>query len=180
MNKQILKIKADLETTGEYELTMSRLLNEIVLQNKTPEELINELKAHQRDYCHYLDLLDTLKIDDDTLEVLEVLFDKINTYNIIKTLINQLKNHNVVISTAKQNPFFKQVLNEIHKNPSITITSLATAVNIDFVTLIQVLNRASDLDLINCSSYPQDVERYYFLTARGITYIKLLNKEEDE
>ena len=178
MNEQISKIKDELETTGGYELTMSRLLNEIILQNNSPEILHEELKSYQDEYIHYIDLLDKLKIDDDLLEVLGMLFDKINSYNLIKTLIFQLKHHNEVISTVNQIPHFKQVLNEIHKNSGITMTSLNTTVDVDFITLTQILNKASNLDLIICKSYPpQDVEKYYFLTDRGLTYINLLNKE---
>ncbi len=181
MNEQILKIQDELETTGEYDLTMSRLLNEIILQNNSSEILYEELKSHQDEYIHYLDLLDKLKIDDDLLEILGMLFDKINSYNLIKTLIFQLKHHNEVVSTAKQNPCFKQILNEIKNNSGISMTSLATTMNIDFDIFIEALNKAANFDLINCTSYPpQDVERYYFLTDRGRTYINLLNKEEDK
>lgn len=182
MNEQISKIKNELESTGKYDLTLSKLLNEIILQNKSPKKMDAELKAYQVDYDHYRDLLNTLKIDDDTLEVLEMLFDKIDTYNVVKTLINQLKNHNVVVSTAKQNPHLKQVLNVIHKYSGISMTSLTATVNndfaIDFATLTQVLNEASNLDLINLSVDEKRGKIYYFLTARGITYVNLLNKED--
>ena len=178
MNEQISKIKNKLEVTGKYDLTLSRLLNEAILQNVSPEKMDAELKAHQVDYDHYRDLLDSLKIDDDILEVLTILFDKINTYDVIKTLINQLKNHNAVISTAKKFPYFNQILNAIHKNSGISITSLATILNVKS-TLTPELNEAINLDLINlCVDEERGGEPHYFITARGITYINLLNKED--
>ena len=178
MNEQISKIKNELETKGKYDLTLSRLLNEIILRDKDPDKLSDELKTLQSDYDHYLDLLDSLNLNDDLIDVLLILIGKIDVYKTIELLIKQLKNHNKVSSISEQIPYFKKILNMVQENPGISKTDLITTMNVDSDILAQVLNEIKKLGLINVSSYKeQGNQTYYFLTAKGFTYNKLLNKE---
>ena len=97
MREEYLKIYEELEKDGSYELAMSKMLNEIVVNNKKIDEVDKKFKEFEDNYNNYLDMLDSLGIDDEKLELIESLLEKINKYNFIKELIKEVKHNEEIV-----------------------------------------------------------------------------------
>ena len=183
MKELYQKINEELESSGRYIVATAELLNALLFKDKSTNSIEENFKKLRSDYNHYLDLLDELNIEDDLREILINLISKINTYNIIDALLEVTKHEDRVLSLPKKyEKYFMPVLKAIHDNPGITDAELEKKLETKknkFANLLRDLYR-DNLISKTYSSYDDtntNVFCYYYLTATGIKYFKLLNKE---
>jgi len=183
MKELYQKINEELESSGRYIVATAELLNALLFKDKSTNSIEENFKKLRSDYNHYWDLLDELNIEDDLREILINLISKINTYNIIDALLEVTKHKDRVFSLPKKyEKYFMPVLKAIHDNPGITDAELEKKLETKknkFANLLRDLYR-DNLISKTYSSYDDtntNVFCYYYLTATGIKYFKLLNKE---
>ena len=188
MKELYQKISKELESSGRYEFATAELLNALLFKDKNTDSIEKNFKKLKPDLEHYWDLLDELNIEDDLREILIDLISKINTYNIIDALLEVTKHEDRILSLAKKyKKYFIPVLKEIHKTPGITDYGLEAMLTDQHLKikkneLVELLRDLYSHNLIakTYSSYDEtdsNVFCYYFLTATGIKYFKLLNNK---
>ena len=170
-----------IEKESAYEIAMSRMLNEIVVGEKSINKINDEFNEYEEKYVAYLDMLDSLDIDEDELTVIESLLEKIEKYNFIKELINETVNNNKIVgeldnTILKKNKHTINLLAIINKNPGISHDDLARKLGLEKSNLTKAINSIEKLDLISKTKDGRNV--FYFLTANGKKYNKLIKKSK--
>ena len=178
MKELYQKIYEELEHSGGYELATAGIINALLFKIKSTESIEENFKKLSSDYVHYLDLLDELNIEDDLLEILSNLFHKIDTYNLIDALIEVTKHKDRVLALPKKyKKYFMPVLKAIHDKPGITDAELEKKLETKKNKLAKLLGDLYRDNLVSKTYDDINNISYYFLTAIGIRYFKLLNKE---
>ena len=178
MKELYQKLYEELEHSGGYELATADLLTAFLLRNKSTESIEEDFKKLRSDYDHYLDLLDDLNLDNDLLEILSILFHKIDAYNIIDALLEVTKHKDRILALPKKyKKYFMPVLKAIHDNPGITDTELEKKLETKKNKFAKLLGDLYRDNLVSKTYDDINNISYYFLTAMGIRYFKLLNKE---
>lgn len=178
MKELYQKITDEIAGSSKYEFATADLLNALLFKYKSTDTIEKDFNKLRSDYVHYWDLLDELKLDDDLREILIDLFHKIDTYNLIDALLEVTKHKDRILALPKKyKKYFMPVVKAIHDTPGITDTELEKKLETKknkFAKLLGDLYR----DNVVSKTY-DDINNisYYFLTAMGIRYFKLLNKE---
>lgn len=178
MKELYQKINKEIESSGKYEFATAELLNALLFKFKSPDSIEEDFKKLRSDYNHYWDLIDELNIEDDLREILTDLFHKINTYNIIDALLEVTKHKDRILALPKKyKKYFMPVLKAIYDKPGITDVELEKKLETKKNKFAKLLGDLYRENLISKTYDDINNISYYFLTAMGIRYFKLLNKE---
>ncbi len=177
MRNNYKNVIENLEKESAYEIAMSRILNEIVIGDKKINEINEEFLKYEEKYVTYLDMLDSLDIDEDELMVIEILLEKIDKYNFIKALISETVNNIKIITELdmtilKKNKHTVNLLTIINKYPGISHNDLATKLELEKSNLTKTINSIEELDLISKTKKGRNV--FYFLTSKGKKYDNMI------
>lgn len=178
MKELYQKINKEIESSGKYEFATAELLNALLFKFKSTDSIEEDFKKLRSDYNHYWDLIDELNIEDDLREILIDLFHKINTYNIIDALLEVTKHKDRILALPKKyKKYFMPVLKAIYDKPGITDVELEKKLETKKNKFAKLLGDLYRENLISKTYDDINNISYYFLTAMGIRYFKLLNKE---
>ena len=178
MKELYQKINKEIESSGKYEFATAELLNALLFKFKSIDSIEEDFKKLRSDYNHYWDLIDELNIEDDLREILTDLFHKINTYNIIDALLEVTKHKDRILALPKKyKKYFMPVLKAIYDKPGITDVELEKKLETEKNKFAKLLGDLYRENLISKTYDDINNISYYFLTAMGIRYFKLLNKE---
>lgn len=183
MEKRYEEVLNKIEELNGYELALSRIFNEIILGEKKLSAIENEFLMLNDTYQDYWDMLYSLKIDDEKLEVIKKLFENIFLYENIKEMISETNTKNEIVNEIDsrllhKNKHTENLLYYIFKNEGITHDSLAEKLQIKKDNLTHTIDSIIKYDLIY--KVKDGRINYYYLTKLGMKYYKLIEKEKEK
>lgn len=171
------KIGKEIDSSVEFEYAMRHIMDALIVKNKDLNDIRKMLQEYKSKYRHCWELLTSLKLDDDLLEVIKTLCDRIYTYQTVQDLIRQAEDNEKILSASKTLKCFNDILKEVHDNPGISEDELFSRLIISPEEFGFTMHRLTGYGLISYSYSYKNEEYSYYLTSTGIKYNKILNKD---